>query len=89
MIYVEHELLVRDFPGTKVGSLENLKGDRSVSPQIPVVNLRAPAEGCIENRWVGWVEFKLSFPEMSELLSCRTGGKVKSSGRKYLRYTVL
>ena len=71
MVYVEHELLVRDFPGTKVGSLENLNGDRGVSPQIPAVDLRAPAEGCIENRWIGWVEFELSFPGMSELFSCR------------------
>ena len=89
MVYVEHELLVRDFPGTKVGSLENLKGDRSVSPQIPAVNLRAPAEGRIEDRRVCWVKFELSSPEMSERPSCRTGGKDKSSGRKYLGYTVL
>lgn len=74
MVDVEQELFVRDLPGTKVGSLENLEGDRGVSPQIPAINLRAPAEGCIEDQWVGWVEFELSFPEMSELFSFRKRG---------------
>jgi len=49
IIDIEHELLVRYLSRTEVGSLEDLGGNRSVPPEIPAVNLRAPTEGCIED----------------------------------------